>query len=152
MYFAKVEEAILSLTVLMAAIISFAGTPTSDPVVPSKRYMSSLPTESPITRSARVWPCFSKPLPSADSSVLMISSSGSPFFAGVTQIPKRRVVFVSTAASKAPVGSSVVPCSLQVNKRALLKGIGVERFCDKLKPAWKSAAFLTFAALPQNAP
>jgi hypothetical protein len=83
----------------------------------------------------------------------MMSVSEASLVAGVIQNPRRRFVLVSTAAWKAPVDSFVVvPCSLQVYKRALLNGTGLLRFFARSKLSWKSAYFLAFPASPQKAP
>jgi hypothetical protein len=69
------------------------------------RYRSSLPTDSPTTRSVKAVPYFAIALLSAASSFVIV---GCPAEA---QMPRRRDVFVLMAAGMASMGSDTeVPC------------------------------------------
>ena len=103
------------------------------------RYKSSLPTEMPTTRLLSVGYCFTAAASALSSFVTVVCPAEH-------QIPRSRVVPVSMAAWNAVDGVSVVPYSIMVYKRALLKPEVPVSFCAAANSVAKSVPALLVEA------
>ena len=103
------------------------------PVPEGSRYKSSLPTEIPTTKPLSFGYCFTAAASAFNSFVTVVCPAEH-------HIPRSRLVPVLMAASNAEEGVSVVPNSIMVYKRALLKPEVPVSFCAAANSVAKSVA------------
>ena len=109
------------------------------PVPDGYRYRSSLPAEIPTTRELSFGYCFTAAASAFNSFVTIVCPAEH-------QIPRSNVVPVLMAAWNAEDGVSVVPYSIIVYKRALLKPEVPARDCAAANSVWKSVPALLVEA------